>query len=66
VSGTIDGKAELAFLAVADLDPIDRLEVDRVTAAEANGNPFFLEAQPQQIVDVALDLLLEIADRGGR
>jgi hypothetical protein len=66
VSGTIDGKAEFALLAVGDLDPINRLEVDGVAAAEANGNPFFLEAQPQQIVDVALNLLLEIVDRGGR
>ncbi len=66
MSGTIDGKAKLALLAVGDLDPIDRLEVDGIAAAEANGNPFFLEAQPQQIVDVALDLLLEIADRAGR
>src|SRR5258708_5545357 len=66
MSGTINGQAELAFLAVGDLDPIHLLEVDRVVAAEADVQARLLEAQPQQIVDVALDLFLEIADGGGR
>src|SRR6202158_6104849 len=66
MSGTVNGKTELAVLAVGQLDPIHLLQVDRVVAAEADGQARLLEAQPQQIVDVALHLLLEIADGGGR
>src|SRR3989442_1750948 len=66
MSGTINSQAKLAILAVGDLDPIHLLEVHRIVAAEAEGDARLLEPQPQEIVDVALDLLLELADGGGR
>src|ERR1700687_2138634 len=65
MSGTVNGKTELAVLAVGQLDPLHLLQVHRCVAAEADGQARLLEAQPQQIVDVALHLLLEIADGGG-
>ncbi len=66
MSGTIDGQAKLALLAVGNLDPIHLLEVHGVVAAEPDGDTRLLEPQPQKIVDVALDLFLEFADGAGR
>src|SRR5260370_11999449 len=66
MSGTIHGKAKPALLAVADLHPVHLLEVYCVVAAEADGHARLLEPQSQEIVDVALDLLLEVADGSSR
>src|SRR6266481_4304122 len=66
MSGTIYGKAKPALLAVGDLDPVHLLEVYCVVAAEADGRARLLEPQSQEIVDVALDLLLEVADGSSR
>ena len=63
MSGTVHGKAERAFVPVVDLHPIHMLEVHSIVAAEANGDPCFLETETQQIVDVAFCLFLKITDR---
>src|SRR5260370_41745696 len=66
MSGTMHGKAKPALLAGADLHPVHLLEVYWVVAAEADGHARLLEPQSQEIVDVALDLLLEVADGSSR
>src|SRR5260370_24477410 len=66
MSGTMHGKAKPALLAGADLHPVHLLEVYCVVAAEADGHARLLEPQSQEIVDVALDLLLEVADGSSR
>src|SRR5438309_10620065 len=63
MSRTVHGKAECAFVAVVDLHPIHMLEVHSIVAAEAHGDPCFLETETEQIVDVAFCLFLKITDR---
>src|SRR2546425_8652133 len=65
MSGTINSQAKLALLAVGDFDPIHLFEVHGVVSAEADGDARLFEPQPQEIVDVALDLFLKLADGGG-
>src|SRR6266704_3900758 len=66
MSGTVHGQTERAAFAVGQLDPIHLLEVHGVAAAEANGDARLLEAQPEQIVNAALDLFLKVGDGGSR
>src|SRR2546425_8585038 len=66
MSGTVHGQTERAALAVGQLDPIHLLEIHGVAAAEANGHARLLEAQPEQIVDAALNLFLKVGDGGSR
>src|SRR5260370_31084455 len=66
MSATVHGQTERAALAVGQLDPIHLLEIHAVASAVTNGHARLLEAQPKQIVDAALDLLLKVGDGSRR
>lgn len=62
----LDGDAVGAAVAILQLDPVDRLEVDQILAAIAVDHAFFLQSVAQQMLGIFFQFVLELVDFFGR